>query len=211
MKIFKFHAINVNLLQSLIKKTHWYSKLSLLNDPFECFFIDETNQETYQNFVSKLCVCCFAKNMDDILMWSHYANNHSGICLEFEIIDEQIIKGQLIEIEYNNELLKLNNIERTKSGHLLLNIDSNGKFLTTKFENWSYEKEIRTYAVSDDRNSKGREGAYLGNIIAIYFGKNTSNDDIALVKHNSNHIENLKYYQVDLNTKTMKMDSLKQI
>ena len=28
--------------------------------------------------------CCFSKECDNILMWSHYANHHKGICLRFK-------------------------------------------------------------------------------------------------------------------------------
>lgn len=28
-------------------------------------------------------VCCFSETEDNILMWSHYADNHQGICLRF--------------------------------------------------------------------------------------------------------------------------------
>ncbi len=32
-------------------------------------------------------VICFSSNYDNILMWSHYANNHKGICIEFDLND----------------------------------------------------------------------------------------------------------------------------
>src|SRR5262249_32714692 len=31
----------------------------------------------------RLGVCCFAEDPRNILMWSHYAANHSGVCLRF--------------------------------------------------------------------------------------------------------------------------------
>jgi len=30
-------------------------------------------------------VCCFTEKEDDILMWSHYGGNHSGICLMYNL------------------------------------------------------------------------------------------------------------------------------
>ncbi len=211
MKIFKYHTININLLQSLRKETNWYSKLHLLNDPFECFFIDNTNSSTYKDLVSELCVCCFSKNMNEILMWSHYADNHRGVCIEYEITDEEVIKGRLIEVKYNNELSIFDKIERMPSGHLSLNTTTNGKFLITKFKNWSYEEELRTYIISDEPTSNGKEQPFLGNITTIYFGKNASIDDIALVKHNTSHLKPLKLAKVDLNTETMKIETLGEI
>ncbi len=211
MKLYKYHTINIYLLQSLRKQINWYSKLHLLNDPYECFFIDNTKTTVYKDLVSKLCVCCFSKNMNEILMWSHYANNHKGVCIEFEIIDESVIKGQLIEVTYSNELSILNKVEQTSTGYLSLNVSSNGKFLTTKFKNWSYEEEFRTYVICEDANSNGKEKPYLGNPAALYFGKNSSQDDIELIKHNTSHIPRLKYFKVDLNIKTMKIEVVSEV
>jgi hypothetical protein len=206
MKLYKYYTINFNLLQSLRKKVNWYSKLHLLNDPYECFFIDNTNTSVYKKLVSQLCVCCFSKNMNEILMWSHYANNHKGVCIEYEIIDESVIGKQLFEVTYSNDLLTQNNIKQTSSGDLSLNLYNNGKFLVTKFQNWSYEEEYRTYVICEDENLNGMEKPYLGNLTAMYFGKNSSQDDIDLLKHNTSHILGLKYLKVDLNIETMKID-----
>lgn len=211
MKIFKYHTININLLQSLRKGTNWYSNVRLLNDPFDCFLIDNTNTDTYKNFTTKLCACCFSKNMNEILMWSHYANNHRGVCLEFEITNEETIKGQLININYDNDLTTIDNVERTSSGHLSLNVTSNGKFLATKFKNWSYEEELRTYVICEETNFAGVERPFLGNLTSIYFGKNTMKDDIELIKHITSHITLLKYYTVELNTTKMKIEILREI
>jgi hypothetical protein len=211
MKIYKYHTINVNLLNSLRKKTNWYSKLRLLNDPYECFFVDNTNTDVYSNLNSKLCVCCFSKNMSEILMWSHYANNHKGVCLEFEEHKEEEIKGRLIEMQYENAVQIIDEVERYSSGDLSINIDTNGKFLKNKFKNWGYEEELRCYLFSEEINSSGEERPFFGELKSIYFGKNSSHEDIELVKHNTKHFDSLKYYKVDLNIKTMKMENIKEI
>lgn len=35
-------------------------------------------------------IYCFTKSEDNILMWSHYANEHKGICLEFDHSDPDL-------------------------------------------------------------------------------------------------------------------------
>ncbi|WP_395056054.1 DUF2971 domain-containing protein [Flavobacterium sp.] len=149
--------------------------------------------------------------MSEILMWSHYADNHRGVCLEFEITNEETIKGQLININYDNDLTIIDNIERTSTGHLSINITSNGKFLANKFKNWSYEEELRTYIICEEANFAGKEKPFLGNLVAIYFGKNAAKDDIDLVKHNTSHINSLRYFIVDLNTENLKIEILREI
>ena len=208
MKIYKYHSININLLQSIRKQENWYSKLSLLNDPYECFFFDNTNSSVYREFLSTLAVCCFSKNRNEILMWSNYASNHTGVCLEFEVVGDEILKGRLMDVDYDNEPLSLDTVERTHTGHLSLHISKNGRFLKTKFKNWSYEQEKRCYAFCDSDKMSGIAQPFLGPLTGVYFGKNASIDDIELVKHNSIQLSKVKFFQVELDTSTMKMDKL---
>jgi hypothetical protein len=149
--------------------------------------------------------------MSEILMWSHYANNHKGVCLEFEEHKEEEIKGRLIEMQYENAVQIIDEVERYSSGDLSINIDTNGKFLKNKFKNWGYEEELRCYLFSEEINSSGEERPFFGELKSIYFGKNSSHEDIELVKHNTKHFDSLKYYKVDLNIKTMKMENIKEI
>ncbi|EGK02605.1 DUF2971 domain-containing protein [Dysgonomonas gadei] len=214
MKIYKYHTININLLNSLRNKTNWYSKLSYLNDPYECLFIDNTNTTVYKNLVSTLSVCCFSRNMNNILMWSHYADSHRGVCLEWEIDEEAPhIKGALNPITYDNKLVTLEEVKITKEGYLDLNVGDNGKFIFQKLKYWEYEEEMRIYNIDEDPNSnpRGKSKEFLGKLTSIYFGKNVIKDTIELVKFNTSHIPNLKYYKVDLNTDEMEYNNLTQL
>jgi hypothetical protein len=205
MKIYKYHTINTNLLHSLLKKKHWCSRIDLLNDPYELQFMDKTENEVYKDFTKEICVCCFSKNMNEVLMWSHYADNHKGVCLEFEI-DPKKYKGSLWEMKYDNKLTILDKVELHEDGTLKLNIETTGKFLSTKFKNWAYEEELRITIIPEDSYKPGTMIDYLGNLTSIFFGKKSSKDDIELVKFNSEHFKDLKYFQVDLDIETMKND-----
>lgn len=212
MKIYKYHTININLLHSLRNKTNWYSKLSHLNDPYECFFIDNTNTTTYKDLISILSVCCFSKNMDNILMWSHYADSHRGVCLEWEVNEKSSqLKGALNAVMYEDELVTLNEVKRSKDGYLDLNVSSNGKFILQKLKDWAYEEELRIYNICEDPTLRGKSKEFLGELTTIYFGKNVTKDNIELVKFNTSHIINLKYYKVDMDINTMKYNSISQV
>jgi hypothetical protein len=210
MKIYKYHSINIFLLHSLRKKEHWCSRFDLLNDPYELYFIDQTDNKVFKNLTQGVCVCCFSKTMSEILMWSHYADNHKGVCLEFEI-DEELVKGFLLEMKYNNELTVLDKIELHNNGTLNLNIETNAKFLITKFKNWEYEQELRFNMINDDHEKIGKTNGYIGNLTSIYFGTRASQDDIDLIKHNTSHFENLEYFKVELDAVTMKIDKQTKI
>jgi hypothetical protein len=184
---------------------NWYSRFHLLNDPYDSFVADKTEGTVYLNFKSTLCICCFAKNMSEILMWSHYADNHRGVCLEWDLDESN--RDRIFTIEYANRIDTLDKVELTASGELSLNVKSNAKFLTTKFATWSYEEEVRIILIEQDLRKNGKYEAFPGQLRAIYFGKNASQDDIDLVKHNSEKLR-IKYFQVGLNEATMKNDLL---
>lgn len=48
---------------------------------------------TFNNFIS-----CFSENIDSILMWSHYANNHKGFALQYEFVSDEM--GQFNEPDF---------------------------------------------------------------------------------------------------------------
>jgi hypothetical protein len=94
-------------------------------------------------------VCCFANesNIDDILMWSHYADGHKGLCLVFktEQIDltpvDKFANG--IAIVDPKPPHEVTYIDKYLDGDPLKNELRRNAFLTTKFKKWSAEKEFR--------------------------------------------------------------------
>lgn len=72
-------------------------------------------------------IVCFSDSYNSPLMWGHYANNHTGICLCFEIK-----RNKLIKVKYKNK--------RELSGSVLT---KSKKELSIKSTDWAYEKEYR--------------------------------------------------------------------
>lgn len=78
---------------------------------------------------------CFAGDPRSILMWSHYAKNHTGICLQFEVVKDHNTFLAAIPMNYVDE-------------HPTYNwaADSNDMYkriLLSKFSVWNYERESR--------------------------------------------------------------------
>lgn len=206
MKLYKYHSINDYLIESLLKKRNWFARIKNLNDPFELYFNDLTESTIYDQFKESICVCCFSKNRNEILMWSHYAAGHTGVSLEFEF-NEPAKRGGYFEIEYDDDILTLNEIKLLESGDLSLNVKTNGKFMTQKFSKWSYEQEIRLMHIEDDLSKEGLSKEYPGELTGIYFGNRSDNIQINQIKSVTQGLyDNLKFYKVDLDQKTMKMD-----
>ena len=49
---------------------------------------------------------CFSARKDDLLMWSHYAGGHNGICIEFRCRDKGHLDffGNIHEVQYKDQL-----------------------------------------------------------------------------------------------------------
>jgi Protein of unknown function (DUF2971) len=76
----------------------------------------------------RYAITCFSSNSLSHLMWSHYANNHRGICLEFKISD---VLGSTHPCFYTHEMPDFDPQSRNLGSALV------------KGHEWHYEKEWR--------------------------------------------------------------------
>jgi hypothetical protein len=82
-------------------------------------------------------VYCLSTKADSTLMWSHYSNNHQGVCLEFAC--DNLVFASSIQIQYSEEYPTLN---FTIDGQDPLGLLP----LLVKSDVWSYEEEYRVIA-----------------------------------------------------------------
>jgi hypothetical protein len=85
--------------------------------------------------VQNIGVCSFAGDPRSILMWSHYAANHSGICIQVERSRDPVLAFGALPVEYSDEYPKVNWTTDSSSETV--------KVLLRKHIGWSYEKENR--------------------------------------------------------------------
>jgi len=81
-------------------------------------------------------VCCFTQNnYTDILMWSHYGDNHKGVCLKFDISLSPKEFAPILEVKYTPNFKAIDyDFESAKSME---------HYVTTKSKVWEYENEVR--------------------------------------------------------------------
>lgn len=92
----------------------------------------------------KIRVCSFTERFDSILMWSHYAEQHQGICIEYDFSNEK--QAALVHpVLYSD---KFYNMKAHHSGTLNLKLSS-----LTKSKDWEYEKEWRIAMIAGDTDS----------------------------------------------------------
>lgn len=120
-----------------------------LNDPFELLGIDVEDKEQRSAFRAlkeqineSKGLICFSKSWSNPLMWGHYAEKHTGMCLGFDVPDKL-----LSPVIYAKRLLKMDidpKTQKPKPTEQILD-----KLLRTKFYDWKYEDEIRLFVELD--------------------------------------------------------------
>ena len=96
--------------------------------------------DTFQEYMRKrIKVCSFSERNDSILMWSHYANEHKGICIEYDFKNDNDIFNVLEPVFYAEAGFDLT--------PYIFNVLENSRILKisaiTKAKDWEYEKEWR--------------------------------------------------------------------
>ena len=81
-------------------------------------------------------VFCMTEKNDSILMWAHYADQHTGFCLEFET--NTPLFSRVRPVIYAGDLPKQDLVEL-----LAVNVQQLPLYLVTKAKDWEYEKEWR--------------------------------------------------------------------
>lgn len=138
-------------------------------------------------------IACFSEVNNNILMWSHYANNHKGICLCFSSKKEsdyytmvlnsnKYLHPEFVKVKYQNSLPdRYNMFDLERDKHIV-------QHLTTKFSDWQYEHEWRIILTtdrfkknnldkSDDYVSGGKINYNKNDLESIIFGLRISGDD----------------------------------
>jgi len=156
------------------------------NDPFDCNF----NPDVRLN-MDQAGICCFAARYDSVLMFSHYARGHTGLCLVFDPYqfgDLQTesgdpIKGDLRPVFYYSELPQL---DLAKEIALIA---------TAKSGVWAYEREYRLFAkVKSGRLAgPGKYRIQPATLTGVIFGCEMSMEQMREIRMFTRNRDNFQY------------------
>ena len=138
---------------------------------------DFTNEITqFQNRLKSFGILSLAETAKDILMWSHYADDHKGICIELERSpDNELGNSESTrKVAYAQSYPSLT----PKSLGSAHEIDAALKrVLYTKSKQWTYEDEWRNF-----KDTGGKVYSLPGEIKSLTFGCRVSDMDIDIIK-----------------------------
>lgn len=146
--IFRYRPGLEREIKTIIDSQLWCQRADLLNDPYDSFPpCDNGVSLQYMSYVS-----CFAEKYNSMYFWSHYAAQHTGICIEYDFemdlnIFPVIYTAKPIDFPY------------ILPGFI-------------KSMDWKMEKEWRYMSLNEDRVKEHSTG-FIDNFIepkAVYFG-----------------------------------------
>ncbi|HMG13829.1 MAG TPA: DUF2971 domain-containing protein [Saprospiraceae bacterium] len=126
-------------------------------------------EETINSQIDKCFVCCFSNTVDNKLLWSHYADEHKGVCLKFDVKEDEDFFAFLLQVIYQENRPIYNHINEA-----LNFID---KIIATKSIDWKYEEEYRIW-----KGERGPHKFKKNALVEIVFGCRTSIGDIMKIK-----------------------------
>lgn len=97
--------------------------------------ITETLENSHEANRKSIGVCSFAGNARNILMWAHYASNHSGVCMQFQMTADLSIFSRAISVEYSSVYPVVNYFDDIQKSII--------PTLYRKADEWKYEGERR--------------------------------------------------------------------
>lgn len=98
-------------------------------------------EEIRKHTMESVGIHCFAGNVENILLWSHYADSHRGICLRFKGTISLRTRSNALPVTYSKDRPVLDLSDRDDGRYL-------EKALLTKSSDWSYEDEHRIVELS---------------------------------------------------------------
>lgn len=164
-------------------------------DKLSDFEFAERYKIEIQNKINGYGVICYTETNDNILMWSHYADNHYGMCLGFEF--EDLNESGIYKVNYETLYPEL---DFEKIWHK----EGMAKIFWTKSKDWAYENEWRKITIDSNKIVP-----YAGRLIEVIFGYRTSEEDKILIKEILKE-ETIKYLNADLDQNSFKI-KIKQL
>jgi hypothetical protein len=133
--------------------------------------------QIWAQYLASLRILCLTETNENLLMWAHYAHDHTGAVVRFRCVSERdSVLLAALPVNYTTQAPYIGTQEewiRHLTGQQEIDYDAHfRKLVTTKSQHWAYEKEWRVINFAP----RGQEGPYMHDtfwpeeIEAVYFG-----------------------------------------
>ena len=180
--LYMYRPINERTIAVIYDQYLTFSEPRDFNDPLDSrYCLEQVQEKEIKKVLSDIKIRCFSSGENaeplNTLMWAHYAENHTGVAIEYEFLPDfmnRINKEFFFNsVKYSQTLI--HNMH-------LIEFKDYVKAFFTKDPYWQYENEYRLLTFKD----KLENGYKLNNCIklkSITFGYKTSNEYKKLIKN----------------------------
>ena len=200
VNVFSFRRYNEYSLSDLINNTITVCPSSKMNDPFDSIINLWGSADNLEKIckdkkhIKPMCssfnqyrirsFCLGNRNTPTrkVLMWSHYAGEHTGFCIKYKL-SNHFIKQKENE-NYEHMYLKKIKYTNKKISIATTSINTDVAF-ATKSKEWRYENEVRLIVYNPNKTEQfyGIELDDKSEIEAIFFGYRCSEVAINTIKN----------------------------
>jgi hypothetical protein len=167
---------------------------------------------------NNIYVSCFSAVNDSMLMWSHYADSHKGICVEYDLSKEgmRFVRSWIYPVLYSDKVVLRREYQNSASSMFdqcvgkIPNVDRELYVLYVlpslfKYYMWAYEEEWR-FIVNKPINSK-EDYVLCDTPSAIYLGSKISFESENMV-HSICQDKGISLYKMHIDRAKYRLSSL---
>jgi len=192
----KKHSIENSLSEEQVNEWHNLAFCSCCGNSLTSSAVTKIKDaiNSFEDYFKNLGILTLSEKEDNILMWSHYAKYHTGICIGIDIPESKA----LITVKYPESYPII------KYSEVLLGHDPTDlikRIINTKSIDWKYEQERRMFI-----SNGNTENDLPGEITAIYFGCECEDNNVRDIIGLCNTINNCEFFKASKSKKEFKLE-----
>lgn len=223
IKLYQFRKFSNYALSNLLNRELTLSRPSVMNDVFDSLVflwlnspsygtsaIHKKHLDPYKDSFNDYRIACFCEDnpkknqyaIQNNLMWSHYADEHQGFCVEFLFNSDDFRKDEFNELTASR-LFRVKYWNPNKDAPIGFENKTKGMTASiaflTKHHDWNYENEVRLLEFAP-QNGSIRKQYQLGEktiIKAIYFGYRCPGANIQIIMELLKD-KGIKFYKMEI-------------
>ena len=121
-------------IQTFIEKMVPVSSQTYLNEDIPYDVLKNFTRNIIKDAIGCVGIFCLAEKNTNLLMWAHYAHEHEGVCLKFDLLKDTNAFSSLHKVGYTTDYQNFN---------FVTDLSRVNDILTHKSVDWMYEKEYR--------------------------------------------------------------------
>lgn len=146
--------------------------------------LDDQHEADANNLIKRSGYIALSDRNDNVLMWSHYADNHHGVCMRFRCIRDSFYsdgeRGRVVKVEYGDGV-RVAEMGMSSDDE----IDAVFQKISYKARCWEYESEYRIFRSPSNPWADDAQGLHSFNsslVDTLYIGLRTPDEDLVKLR-----------------------------